>query len=85
MKIEFVSNFKELNHLEKRYYVEKLINSYSLELIFLNLIDEVGVIETFKIINDLSKTHSYKAKYKIKKIELASFLINILVSQNKNK
>ncbi len=85
MKIEFVSNFKELNYLEKRYYVEKLINSYSLELIFLNLIDEVGVIETFKIINDLSKTHSYKAKYKIKKIELASFLINILVSQNKNK
>ena len=24
MKIEFVSNFKELNYLEKRYYVEKL-------------------------------------------------------------
>ncbi len=85
MKIEFVSNFKELNYLEKRSYIEKLINNYSLESIFLNLIDEIGVIETFKIINDVSKTPSYKTKYKIKKIELASFLINILVSQNKNK
>ena len=85
MKIEFVSNFKKLSYIEKRRFIEKLIKDYSLEVIFLNLIDEVGVIETFKIINELSKTSSYKTKYKIKKIELASFLINILVSQNKNK
>lgn len=79
------SNFKELSFKDKKNIIKKLLKSYSLEEIFLNLLNEVGVIETFKIINEVSKTSNFKTKYKIKKIELASFLINILVSNNKNK
>ncbi len=61
-------------------------NNYSLEQLLNYLINSNdNIIDTFKLISDISKTSWFKKNYKVKNIELVSLIINILAIQNKNK
>ena len=83
--LEFENNYNKFSNKEKKDYLKKLLKDYSLSEIINNLIIYNDINDNIQLLNSLSRTKTFKEKYKMTNQKLNSLIIDSYISLNKTK